>query len=76
MWPCQLTKQLQQKPRSTEGTGGEDDIGRISMLNDDCMATCGFLGIFMIRKVLGSLSEVLHDSTKPKETIAEQENNF
>ena len=29
-----------------------------SMLNDDSMAALGFLGIFMTRKVLGSLSEI------------------
>ena len=47
------------------------------------MAACGFLGIFMIQKVLGSLSEVSRDSTKvsrdltkPTKMIAEQENNF
>ena len=30
----------------------------------------------MTRKVLGSLSEVSRDRTKPTKTIAEQENNF
>ena len=46
-----------------------------SMLNDDGMAACG-LGIFMTRKVLDSLSDVLRDSTKSTQKIAEQKNNF
>ena len=46
------------------------------MLNDEGMAACGFLGIFMTWKVVGSLSEVSRDSTKPTKMIAEQENNF
>ena len=33
-------------------------------------------GIFMTRKVLGSLSEVLRGSTKPTKMIAEEEDNF
>ena len=41
------------------------------------MAACGFLGILMTRKVLGSFSEVsLDSSTKPPKMITEQENNF
>ena len=51
-------------------------IGRVSFLNDDGIAACGFLGIFMIRKVLGSLQEVSRDSTKPTKMITEQENKF
>ena len=51
-------------------------IGCTSMLNDDGMAACCFLGIFMTQKVPGSLSEVSRDSTKPTEMIAEQDNNF
>ena len=39
------------------------------------LAACG-LEIFMTRKVLGSLSEVSHDSAKPMKMIAKQENNF
>ena len=46
------------------------------MLNDDSMATCGFLGIFMTRKVLGSLSEVSRDASKLMKMIADEENNF
>ena len=46
------------------------------MLNDDGMAACNFLGIFITRKVLGSLSEVSRDSTTLTKTIAEQENDF
>ena len=38
---------------------------RYSMLNDDGMAAYGYLRIFMIQKVLGSLSEVSRDSIKP-----------
>ena len=45
-------------------------------LNDDGMAACGFLGIFMTPKVPGSLSEVSHDSIKPSKIIAEEESNF
>ena len=51
-------------------------IGHTSMLNDECMSACGFLGIFMTQKVLGSLSEVSRDSTKPTKIIPEQEKNF
>ena len=47
-------------------------IGHISVLNNDGMAACGFLGILMTRKVLGSLSEVSSDSTKLTKMIAEQ----
>ena len=46
------------------------------MLNDDGMAAYGFLGIFMTRNMLGSLSEVSRDSTKPTKMIKEQENNI
>ena len=46
------------------------------ILNDDCMVACGILGIFMKRKVLGSLLKVSRDSTKPTKIVAEQENNF
>ena len=46
------------------------------MLNDEGMAACGFLGIFITPKVLNSLSEVSSDSTKRMRMIAEQENNF
>ena len=46
------------------------------MLNDDAIAVYGFLEIFITRKVLGSLSEVSRDSTKPTKMIAKQENNF
>ena len=48
----------------------------IAVLYDDGMAACGFLGISMTRKVLGSLSEVSRDATKPTKMIAELENNF
>ena len=51
-------------------------IGHTSVLNDDSLAACGFLGIFITRKVLGSVSDVSRDSTKPTKMIAEQENNF
>ena len=51
-------------------------IGRTSTLNDDGMASCDCLEIFMARKVLGSLSEVSRDSIKPMKMIAEQKNNF
>ena len=37
------------------------------------MAACGFLGIFMTRKVPGSFSEVLCDSTKATKFMTEQE---
>ena len=37
-----------------------------SILNDDGMAACRFLGISMTQKMLGSRSEVLRDSTMPK----------
>ena len=40
------------------------------------MAACGLSGIFVTRKVLGSLSEVSRDSTKPNKMTAEEENNF
>ena len=40
------------------------------------MAACGFLGIFMTRKVLGSLSEIPRNPTKPTKMIVDQENNF
>ena len=46
------------------------------LLNNDGMAACGFLGIFMTRKVQGLFLEVSSDSTKPKKMITEQENNF
>ena len=36
-----------------------------SMLNNDGIAACGILGMFMTLKVLSSLSEVSRDSTKP-----------
>ena len=36
-----------------------------SIVNDDAMAACGLLGIFMTQKVPGSLSEVSRNSTKP-----------
>ena len=36
-------------------------ICRTSMLNDDGLAACCFLGIFMTQKLLGSLSEVSRD---------------
>ena len=47
-------------------------------LNDDGMAACGFLGIFMIdMEVLDTLSENSRDSTtEPTKMIAEQENKF
>ena len=64
-------------PESTEIVGVEAWlIGFTSVLNDDNVAACDFLGISMTRKVLGSLSEVSRDSTKPMKMIAEQENNF
>ena len=43
------------------------------------MAACGFLanlGIFMRRRVPGSLPQVSRDSTKPRKMITKQENNF
>ena len=40
------------------------------MLNDDGIAGCGFLEIFMTRKVLVLLSGVSRDSTKPTKVIA------
>ena len=46
------------------------------ILNDDGLAVCGLLGIFLTRTELGSLSEVSRDATKPMKMIAEQENNF
>ena len=46
------------------------------MLNVDGMATCGFLVVFMTRKVLGSLSEASRDLTKPTKVTGEQEGNF
>ena len=48
---------------------------RTSIQSDYGMAACGFLGIFITRKMLGSLSEVSHDSNKPTKMITEQENN-
>ena len=51
-------------------------IGRASMLSNDGMAICGFLGIFVAQKVLGSLSDVSRDSTKRMKIIPKQENNF
>ena len=39
------------------------------MLNDDSMAACRFLGIFMTRKVLGSLSEFSRESIKPTQMM-------
>ena len=48
-------------------------IGFASILNDDGMVACGFLGH---ENVLGSLSEVSRDSVKSTKRIAEQENNF
>ena len=43
------------------------------MLDDEGMAPCGFLEIFMTRKVLGSLSEISRESTtKATKIIAEQ----
>ena len=51
-------------------------IGRTSVLNDECTAAYSFLGIIMTQKVLGSISEVSRDSTKPTNMIAEQKNNF
>ena len=50
-------------------------IGRASVMKDDGMAACGFLGVFMTQKVLGLLSEVSRDSTQPTRMIAEQEND-
>ena len=50
--------------------------GRTSMLHDDGMVVCGFLGIFMTRKNLGLHSEVSRDPIKPTKMIVEQENNF
>ena len=47
-----------------------------SVFNDDGMAVCGFLGIFMTLKVLGSLSKFSDGSIKPMKMISEQENNF
>ena len=38
---------------------------------DDGMASGGFLGIFMTRKVRGSLSKVSHHSTNLTKMIAE-----
>ena len=40
------------------------------------MAVCGFLGTFITRKVLGSLSEATLNSTRPKQIIARQDNKF
>ena len=36
------------------------------------MAVCGFLGLLMTQKMLGSLSELSGDSAKPTKMIAEQ----
>ena len=44
-------------------------IGHTSMLNDNGMAAYAFLGIFMPRKVLGLLSKVSCDLTKPTKVI-------
>ena len=46
-------------------------IGRTSILNDDSMAACGILAIFMTRNKLDSLSEVSCDSNKPKKMTTE-----
>ena len=43
------------------------------MMNGDGMAVCGFLGIFMTRKVPDSISNVSCDSTKPTKITSEQE---
>ena len=51
-------------------------MSRASVLNDDSMASCGFLGIFMTRKALGSLSEASLDAAKRRKMIAEPENDF
>ena len=65
------------KSRERQTQGRQNGIiDRTSVLNDDSMAVCGFLGIFMARKVLGSLSEASFDSTRPTKMIAEQENDF
>ena len=40
------------------------------------MGVCGFLGIFVTREVLSSLSEVSRDSVKLTKMIIERENNF
>ena len=44
-----------------------------SILNDDGMVVCVFLGIFMTQKMLSSLVPCY--SIKPRKMIAEQENN-
>ena len=49
-------------------------IARSSVLNDDGVAACGVLRIFMARKAVFSLSAVSRDSAKPTKVIAEQEN--
>ena len=41
--------------------------GRTSMLNNDGIDACGFLEIFMTRKVLSSFLEVPRDSTMEQE---------
>ena len=62
--------------RSGEGTRKQNGLtGHTSVLNDDGMAICGFFGIFMTQKVLGILSEVSRNSSKPTKIITEQENN-
>ena len=47
-----------------------------SMLKDDGMAACGFLGIFITQNALASLSKVSSDSTKSTKMIEEQKNIF
>ena len=51
-------------------------IGCTLLLSDDSIAAGGVLGIFMTRKVLGSLSDVSRDTAIPTKIIAEQENIF
>ena len=59
-------------PRTAQGVPNVWEAKKLicitSMLND----ACGFLGIFMTRKMLGSLSEVLRVSTKPMEKMIEE----
>ena len=50
--------------------------GRTSFLNDDGMAVCGILVIFITQKLIGSFLEVSHDSSKPTKVIIEQESKF
>ena len=47
-----------------------------TILKNNVMAACGSLGIFMTRKVLGSLLKVSRDSTKSRKIKAEQKSNF